>query len=95
MPIYEYQCEKCNTVTEKLQAMGDKPLRKCPSCGGRLHKNLSPGAFVFKGAGFYANDYAHKSHEGGNGRSSKKPAACPVSSGDAPPPACAGCPKAE
>jgi predicted nucleic acid-binding Zn ribbon protein len=49
---------------------------------------MSPGAFVLKGTGFYATDYAHK----GNGNA--KGPACPAA-GEAAAPACAGCPKAE
>lgn len=99
VPIYEYQCSKCSGVTERLQGIHDRPLSKCPSCGGKMEKKMSAGAFVLKGTGFYANDYAHKGNGGGNGKGSKKeaetPASCPTSKGEAPPPACAGCPKAE
>jgi putative FmdB family regulatory protein len=94
VPIYEYQCRKCGGTTEKIQGLHDAPLKKCASCGGRLERKMSAGAFVLKGAGFYANDYAHKTHDGANGKSTKKPASCPASGGDAAP-ACAGCPKAE
>ncbi len=95
MPIYEYQCSKCNGTTEKLQGIHDAPLKRCPSCGGKLEKKMSASAFVLKGAGFYANDYPNsKSHDGGNGKAAKKPASCPAAGGEAAP-ACAGCPKAE
>jgi putative FmdB family regulatory protein len=92
VPIYEYQCSKCNGVTERIQGMDDPPLKKCPSCGGRMEKKMSAGAFVLKGTGWYATDYAGKGN-GGNGNG-KKPASCPASGKDAPP-SCAGCPKAE
>lgn len=93
MPIYEYQCGKCGGITEKLQGIHDRPPKKCPSCGGRLEKKMSAGAFVLKGSGFYANDYSSgKSHDNG-GTKAGKPASCPASGGDSPP-ACAGCPKA-
>jgi putative FmdB family regulatory protein len=88
VPIYEYQCRKCHGVTEKIQGMQDPPLKKCPSCGGKLEKMMSPGAFVLKGTGFYATDYAHK------GTGNAKGPACPAA-GEAAAPACAGCPKAE
>lgn len=89
MPIYEYHCRKCDGVTEKIQGIQDPPLKKCPSCGGRMDKMMSPGAFVLKGNGWYATDYARK----GGGSEGKGPA-CPAS-GETPPASCAGCPKAE
>lgn len=104
VPIYEYQCDRCSGVTERLQGIHDAPLRKCPSCGGKLRKRMSAGAFVLKGAGFYANDYPHGGNGNGSDKAAKKPASCPAFSeasagkpageGKAPP-ACAGCPKAE
>jgi putative FmdB family regulatory protein len=91
VPIYEYECSKCNGVTERLQGINDSPLRKCPSCGGRVRKKMSSGAFVLKGTGWYATDYAKGN--GKNGKGEKTPS-CPASGGEAPP-SCAGCPKAE
>ena len=51
MPIYEYRCRKCESVVERIQGVGEKPLSKCPSCGGKLERLMSPGAFVLKGSG--------------------------------------------
>ena len=61
MPIYEYQCTKCREVCEVLQRAKDKPLDKCPQCGGPMVKRISSPAIQFKGSGFYVNDYAKKS----------------------------------
>lgn len=61
MPIYEYQCTKCREVCEVLQKAKDKPLDKCPRCGGPMVKRISSPAIQFKGSGFYVNDYAKKS----------------------------------
>ncbi len=100
MPIYEYQCRKCSKVTENLEGAHDRPLAKCPSCGGKVERLISPGAFILKGTGWYATDYAHKTHDSGNGngRAKAKPPrkeeSCPASAGNASP-ACAGCPKAK
>ncbi|HEX8173883.1 MAG TPA: FmdB family zinc ribbon protein [Pyrinomonadaceae bacterium] len=60
MPIYEYQCKKCNAHMEVLQKFSDKPLVKCRKCGGRLEKLLSAPAIQFKGSGWYVTDYAGK-----------------------------------
>jgi putative FmdB family regulatory protein len=61
MPIYEYQCTKCREICEVLQKAKDKPLDKCPQCGGSMVKRISSPAIQFKGSGFYVNDYAKKS----------------------------------
>jgi len=61
MPIYEYECTKCGRVEEVLQNFSDKPLTKCCSCSGKLHKLVSQSTFHLKGTGWYATDYANKS----------------------------------
>lgn len=58
MPIYEYQCRKCEADFEVVQKFNDKPLRKCTSCGGTLRKLISRSSFHLKGTGWYATDYA-------------------------------------
>ena len=60
MPIYEYECRKCKAHTEAFQKVTDKPLTKCPKCGGRLEKRISAPAIQFKGSGWYVTDYAEK-----------------------------------
>ena len=60
MPIYEYECRKCKAHTEAFQKISDKPLVKCPKCGGRLDKRISAPAIQFKGSGWYVTDYAGK-----------------------------------
>jgi putative FmdB family regulatory protein len=67
MPIYEYQCQKCRAHTEAFQKVSDKPLSKCPKCGGRLEKMISAPAIQFKGSGWYVTDYAKKSSSPGSG----------------------------
>ena len=70
MPIYEYQCKKCNAHTEVLQKFSDKPLTKCRKCGGRLEKLLSASAIQFKGSGWYVTDYAGKKSGAGEEKKS-------------------------
>ena len=40
MPIYEYQCEACGHVFEKLQKISDAALTKCPDCDAEALKKL-------------------------------------------------------
>jgi putative FmdB family regulatory protein len=60
MPLYEYQCKKCRETTEVLQKAKDKPLEKCPKCGGGVAKLISSPAIQFKGKGWYITDYSKK-----------------------------------
>jgi putative FmdB family regulatory protein len=61
LPLYEYQCEKCGALTEKIQKFSDLPLTTCEKCGGKLERLLSAPAIQFKGTGWYITDYARKS----------------------------------
>ncbi len=74
MPLYEYQCKKCHSLTERIQKFSDPPLTVCPHCGGELEQLISAPAVQFKGSGWYVTDYAKKSGAGskssGNGATS-------------------------
>jgi putative FmdB family regulatory protein len=77
MPLYEYQCKKCGHRFEKIQKFSDKPIKKCPDCGGPVEKTISAPAVQFKGSGWYVTDYARKSHahasaDGGSKESKKE-----------------------
>ena len=74
MPLYEYQCKKCGHKFEKIQLFSDKPIKKCPECGGAVEKLISRSAVQFKGSGWYATDYAKKSDGGGSAGSAKSSA---------------------
>jgi putative FmdB family regulatory protein len=68
MPTYEYKCEKCGDF-EIWQSIKDNALSVCPACGSRVERQISANVgFVFKGSGFYQNEY-------------KNPPAAPVSAG--------------
>lgn len=58
MPIYEYQCEVCNTVIEAFQKISDEPMKTCPKCSGDLKKLISMNSFQLKGGGWYADGYS-------------------------------------
>lgn len=61
MPTYEYECEKCGRHFDMFQSMTEDPVKSCPKCKGKVYRLLGAGAgFIFKGAGFYANDYKKK-----------------------------------
>ncbi len=58
MPTYEYRCSGCGHEFEQFQQMSEKPLKKCPRCGGVLQRLIGTGAgLILKGSGFHQNDY--------------------------------------
>jgi putative FmdB family regulatory protein len=78
VPLYEYQCKSCHSLTERIQKFSDPPLSICPHCGGELEQLISAPAVQFKGAGWYVTDYAKKSGAppaSGNGKTSSSASA--------------------
>ena len=57
MPLYEYQCSKCEKIFEVLQKFADAPLKKHEGCGGKVQRLMSAPSFHLKGSGWYATDY--------------------------------------
>ncbi|MGB9668524.1 MAG: FmdB family zinc ribbon protein [Thermosulfidibacteraceae bacterium] len=57
MPIYEYKCNACGHVFEKLQSFSDEPIKVCPKCGGEVKRLISRSSFVLKGTGWHSVDY--------------------------------------
>lgn len=58
MPIYAYECAKCDEQPEFIQRISEPPKKKCESCGGKLSKLLTTPAFHLKGGGWYKDGYA-------------------------------------
>lgn len=67
MPSYDYICDNCQYSFEEFQSMASKPLKKCPKCGKRKLKRLigAGAGILFKGQGFYKNDYPSESYKKG------------------------------
>jgi len=64
MPTYEYKCSDCNHKFEVFQSIKDEPVKVCESCGGSVKRLISSTAgVIFKGAGFYVNDYRKSGSE--------------------------------
>jgi putative FmdB family regulatory protein len=65
VPIYEYLCEGCGTLTELMQKVGDAAPRKCPECGSRkIARLVSRTTFRLKGGGWYADLYSSPTKDG-------------------------------
>ncbi len=57
MPIYEYRCETCETVFEKLVFAGDKETVHCPQCHSQeVTKIMSACSFMGASIGTCAAD---------------------------------------
>jgi len=61
MPTYEYYCKKCEIKFDVKQSFDSKPVAKCSDCSSECQRQFSVVPVVFKGSGWYVNDYAKKS----------------------------------
>jgi len=76
MPTYEYECLRCGHRFERFQGMTDEPVKRCPSCRGKVKRLPGTGAgILFKGSGFYETDYRSKSYKEAAKKDEPKPAA--------------------
>lgn len=84
MPVYEYECNSCGGRFEVMLKFSDPALTSCRLCNApSIRKVLSPTAFVLKGTGWYATDYASPK---------EKPAECPSApAGEAKSASCGSC----
>jgi len=64
MPLYEYRCDKCGRVEEKLFKVADAPQYYCCNqcCEGEddfgyMYRQVSSGGFILKGTGWYKTDF--------------------------------------
>jgi putative FmdB family regulatory protein len=57
MPTYTYRCQKCGEEFERFQSMSDEPVKRCPTCKGKVQRTFHPVGIVLKGSGFHRNDY--------------------------------------
>jgi putative FmdB family regulatory protein len=62
MPIYEFECQKCNNFFEKFsKTQNDTEETKCPNCQSKeVKKLISKNTFIFKGSCWSFDKY--KSH---------------------------------
>ena len=57
MPRYDYECQVCHHVFEIKQSFSSEPVANCPKCGNGSRRLIHAVPIVFKGSGFYVNDY--------------------------------------
>jgi len=56
MPIYEYECSKCNYHFDRKQRFDEEPVAACPECQGDVRRVFHSIPVIFKGGGFYTTD---------------------------------------
>ena len=71
MPTYTYRCQKCGEEFERFQSMSDEPVKRCPTCKGKVQRTFHPVGIVLKGSGFHRNDYRSPAKTSGSGSSSE------------------------
>jgi putative FmdB family regulatory protein len=81
MPIYEFVCENCGRLVERLQKLTDPPPDACPECGGKMAKIMSRNSFQLKGGGWYRDLYSSNTAKKAGDSSSTPSAAVPASTG--------------
>ena len=57
MPRYDYKCPECEHEFEVKQSFSEDPVASCPSCGTASQRVFHAVPVVFKGSGFYVNEY--------------------------------------
>jgi len=78
VPIYEYQCDRCNHKLEIIQKISDEPLRFCPECGKQaLRKLISSVSFRLKGTGWYETDFKNKGKSSSTTPATTEPSKAP------------------
>tara|TARA_Y100000992_G_C21260021_1_gene490734 strand:- start:3 stop:239 length:237 start_codon:yes stop_codon:yes gene_type:complete len=59
MPIYEYKCESCGSISEYFQKSTDDDIETCKICNtsGKMKRLISSSGFRLKGSGWYETDF--------------------------------------
>src|SRR5256885_7085423 len=73
MPIYEFVCEACGNIIERLQKLSDPPPDACEECGGKMAKIMSRNSFQLKGGGWYRDLYGSSTSSTANQSTEAKP----------------------
>ena len=62
MPLYEYRCQVCGELEEKIQSYAAPTEHDCPKCGASsgMTRQISQVAFNLSGGGWYAQGYSGK-----------------------------------
>ena len=70
MPRYDYRCTGCGHQFELRQSFSAATIQECPECGSESNRKIHAPPVIFKGSGWYVNDYGKG--RGNNGVSPDK-----------------------
>ncbi|MEE2656575.1 MAG: FmdB family zinc ribbon protein, partial [Chloroflexota bacterium] len=57
VPTYDYQCTECKHQFELKQGFDADTVTECTECGNIAERKISLVPVIFKGSGWYVNDY--------------------------------------
>lgn len=60
MPLYDYQCRSCGHRFEIRQGFDADTIIECPVCGQIAERQINVVPVIFKGSGWYVNDYGKR-----------------------------------
>jgi putative FmdB family regulatory protein len=62
MPLYEYRCQVCGEMEEKIQSYSAPTKHDCSKCAATdgMTRQISKVAFNMSGGGWYAEGYSAK-----------------------------------
>ncbi len=86
MPLYEYRCESCGELEEKLEGFSAPVEHACEACGAAagMKRQISRTAFNLAGGGWHAQGYSGPAPDKKAGDAAPSPS--PSGGG------CSGCP---
>ena len=70
VPTYDYQCTECKHRFELRQGFDAETVTDCLECGKIAERQISLVPVIFKGSGWYVNDYGKKKSTLGDSSSS-------------------------
>ena len=57
MPRYDYRCATCGHQFELRQSFNSPTVMDCVECGAPANRKIHAPPVIFKGSGWYVNDY--------------------------------------
>ena len=72
MPRYDYECGTCHYQFELKQSFASEPVANCPKCQNGARRLFHSVPIMFKGSGWYVNDYGKRGTSSSSASDSKE-----------------------